>query len=135
MKETVQKSIDAVAGWVETHNYQAYDPGDGELSYLRYFTFDIHFLQRLLTAAVLRTPIHIRPWIGIKPHTSTKGMGYMGWGYVKMYALTRNEDYRRKAESCFDWLMANRSPGYAQSCWGNHFSFSTRAGTIPRHTK
>lgn len=133
MKETVQKSIDAVAGWVETHNYQAYDPGDGELSYLRYFTFDIHFLQRLLTAAVLRTPIHIRPWIGIKPHTSTKGMGYMGWGYVKMYALTRNEDYRRKAESCFDWLMANRSPGYAQSCWGNHFSFSTRAGTIPRH--
>jgi rhamnogalacturonyl hydrolase YesR len=60
-------------------------------------------------------------------------MGYMGWGYVKMYALTGSEDYRRRADCCFDWLMANRSPGYEQYSWGNHFSFSTRAGTIPKH--
>jgi rhamnogalacturonyl hydrolase YesR len=119
---------------VEAHNYRAYDPGDGDLSFLRYFTFNSHFMRRLLTAAVLRTPFHIRPWIGIEPHTSTKGMGYMGWGYVKMYALTGEENYRRRAETCFDWLMENRSHGHEHYCWGNHFSFSTRAGTIPRHT-
>src|SRR5713101_4477884 len=65
---------------------------------------------------------------------STKGMAYMGWGYVKMYALTKNDNYRHRAEFCFNWLMANRSLHYEQYCWGNHFSFSTRAGTIPRHT-
>ena len=43
---------------------------------LRYLTFNRHFLRRLLTGAVLRAPLHIRPWIGIRPHTSTKGMGY-----------------------------------------------------------
>jgi len=129
----VHKSIEQVARWVETHNYRAYDPGDGDLSFLRYFTLNIHFLRRLLTAAVLRSPFHIRPWIGIRPHTSTKGMGYMGWGYVKMYGLTGAEDHRRRAESCFDWLMENRSRDYEQFCWGNHFSFSTRAGTIPKH--
>jgi rhamnogalacturonyl hydrolase YesR len=118
---------------VEEHNYRAYDPGDGDLSFLRHFTFTAHSLRRLLTAAVLRAPFHIRPLIGIRPHTSTKGMGYMGWGYVKMYALTGAEDQRRRAESCFDWLIGNRSPGYEQYCWGNHFSFSTRAGTIPKH--
>jgi len=134
MDNELKTSIDKLVNWVEGHNYKAYDPGDGDLSFLRYLTFDIHFLRRILTAVVLRTPFHIRPWIGIRPHTSTKGMGYMGWGYVKMYALTKDESYRQRAESCFSWLMENRSHDYQEYCWGNHFSFSTRAGTIPRHT-
>ncbi len=134
IKITVEQSVGKVARWVETHDYRAYDPGDGDLSFLRYFTFNTHLLRRLLTAAVLRVPFQIRPWIGIKPHTSTKGMGYMGWGYVKMYAFTYSDDYRHRAEYCFDWLMANRSPGWEQYCWGNHFAFSTRAGTIPKQT-
>ena len=133
VKEVVRASILQVCRWVEDHNYRAYDPGDGDLSFLRHLTFNAHFLRRLLTAAVLRMPFHIRPLIGIRPHTSTKGMGYMGWGYVKMYALTGAEDQRRRAESCFDWLMRNRSPGFEQYSWGNHFAFSTRGGTIPKY--
>jgi rhamnogalacturonyl hydrolase YesR len=133
MKETVEKSIGSVTRWVEGHSYQGYDPGDGDLSFLRYLTFNAYFLRRILTAVVLRTPFHIRPWIGVRPHTSTKAMGYFGWGYGKMYAVTGDESYRRRAESCFDWLMKNRSPGQQHFCWGNHFSFSTRAGTIPRY--
>ena len=58
----------------------------------------------------------------------------MGWGYVKMYALTGAEGQRRRAESCFDWLITNRAMGYEHYCWGNHFSFSTRAGTMPKNT-
>ena len=131
-QSTILKSAEQVARWVEAHHYQAYDPGDGDLSFLRHFTFNSHFLRRLLTGAVLRTPFHIRPWIGIRPHTSTKGMGYMGWGYAKWYALSKDQTHRQRAESCFAWLMEHRSPGQGEYCWGNHFSFSTRAGTIPR---
>jgi rhamnogalacturonyl hydrolase YesR len=133
MKE-IQQSAEKVSRWVEEHDYRAYDPGDGDMSFLRYLTFNAHFPRRLLTGAVLRTPFHIRPWIGIRPHTSTKGMGYMGWGYTKMFALTGEEAYRRRAEHCFDWLMENRAPGYEHYCWGNHFAFSTRGGTIPKNT-
>jgi rhamnogalacturonyl hydrolase YesR len=134
MMRSVQQSIEALASWVEDHNYRAYDPGDGSLSFLQHFTFNSHFARRLLTAAVLRTPVHIRPWIGIRPHTSTKGMGYFGWGYTKMYALTKDPSYRQRAEFCFDWLLKNKAPNYEQYCWGNHFSFSTRAGTIDKYT-
>jgi hypothetical protein len=129
----LQKSIQGVEHWVEAHGYRGYDPGDGENSFLRYFTFNTHLLRRLLTAAVLRAPFEIRPLIGIRPHTSTKGIGYMGWGYLKMYAATNDILYRGRAESCFEWLIENRSPGYRQYCWGNHFSFATRAGTIPKY--
>ncbi|MDR3410013.1 MAG: hypothetical protein P4L87_03560 [Formivibrio sp.] len=134
VKEKVLNSVEGVTRWVEKHGFRAYDPGDGDLSFLRYLTLNSHFPKRLLTASVLRAPFHIRPWIGIRPHTSTKGMGYMGWGYVKMYSRTRSEGYRRQADYCFDWLMNNRSPGWEQFCWGNNFSFSTRAGTIPKYT-
>lgn len=133
-RSELETSIQKVIGWVEAHDYKAFDPGDGELSYLRHFTFGTHFLARLLTAAVSRTPFHIRPLLGIPPHTSTKGMGYLGWGFVKLYATTGEERYRVQAERCFDWLMKNPSPGYQHYSWGNHFGFSTRSGTTPRLT-
>ena len=116
----VQKSVGAVTGWVEAHDFRAYDPGDGNLSFLRHFTFNSHTLRQVLTASVLRTPFEIRPLLGIKPHRSTKGMGYMGWGYVKMYGATREASHRARAEHCFEWLIRNRAPGYEQHCCEAH---------------
>jgi len=121
-----------VSQWVEARGYKAYDPGDGQLSCLRFLTFENLFLERLLTAAVLRAPFNIRPLLGIPPHTSTKGMGYLAWGYLRQYRLTGNGECLRKASLCLEWLERHRSPGQAHCCWGNHFTFTTRAGRIPR---
>ena len=115
------------------NNYEAYDPGDGQLSPLRQLAFGNVFLKRLLTASVLRVPFNIRPLIGIQPHTSTKGMGYMAWGYVKMFAQTGDSRFAGRAHSCLDWLIQHRAPNHEQYCWGNHFDFTTRGGTIPAH--
>jgi hypothetical protein len=90
------------------------------------------FLERLLTAGVLRAPWNIRPILGIRPHTSTKGMGYMAWGYLYRYMETREPELAARARTCLDWLMKHRSAGYRQYCWGNEFTFTTRAGRIPR---
>ena len=132
MKDKIERSLEQVARWVEDHNYRAYDPGDGQSSFLRAFTFGNHFLERLLTGSVLRIPFNVRPLLGIRPHTSTKGMGYMAWGYVKRYKLTGDERFARRAATCLTWLMENHSPNYPQFCWGNDFAFTTRAGRIPR---
>ena len=83
-----QRSADAVAKWVEDHNYSAYDPGDGNLSFLHALTFDVLILERVLGQTVYRSPFNLRPLLGIKPHVSTKGMGYMAWGYLKQYVGT-----------------------------------------------
>jgi len=134
MKYQVQRSLDALAHWVESRGYQAYDPGDGQLSFLRFFTFGQHSLRRLLTAAVLRAPFNVRPWLGIPPHTSTKGMGYMAWGYLRRYTHTGDTQHLDRARYCLQWLIEHRSPGFDDYCWGNHFAFSTRSGTIPAFT-
>lgn len=130
--QTIDASLDRLGRWVEENDYKAYDPGDGQMSFLAPLTCGNRTLERVLTASVLRSPLNIRPWIGIKPHTSTKGMGYMGWGYLRRYAATGEPLYAEKAKRCLDWLLALRSPGYADLCWGNDFTFTTRAGRIPK---
>lgn len=126
-------SLDRLMSWVENHHYEAYDPGDGQLSALRILTFERPRLKQVLTAVVLRTPFNIRPLIGIQPHTSTKGMGYLAWGYAKMFAITGEPRYAERARHCLDWLIEHRAPRQEHFCWGNHFDFTTRGGTIPAH--
>lgn len=133
MKEKIEDSLDKLTSWVERHDYKAYDPGDGQLSYLKAFTFGNPALERILTAYVLRSPFEIRPLIGIHPHTSTKGMGYMAWGYLRLYKLSGEAQYARNAEQCLGWLIQHRSLNYPHYCWGNEFTFTTRAGRIPAH--
>jgi polysaccharide biosynthesis protein VpsJ len=128
----LEKSIQGVMGWVEAHGYRAYDPGDGSNSFLRPLTFNSLLLERLLQQAVYRTSFNLRPLLGIRPHTSTKGMGYMAWGYLKMLRITGESVYRERALHCLNWLIKNRSAEYKNFCWGNAFDFSTRAGKIPK---
>ena len=131
MSDTLKTSIERLCAWVEAHDYRAYDPGDGNSSFFHALTFNNLLLERLLQQAVYRAPCNLRPWIGIRPHVSTKGMGYMAWGYVRMFADTGEVRYQERAVFCLRWLMEHRSPGFADHCWGNHFSFSSRAGKIP----
>src|SRR5689334_8986914 len=88
--EKLEQSIAAVDRWVTNHNYQGYDPADGNSSYLHVFTCGNLFLQRVLQQIVLRSPWHIRPFLGIRPLDSPQARGYMAWGYAKLYQQTAN---------------------------------------------
>lgn len=128
----IEGSLDALAAWVEAHDYRAYDPGDGQMSWLAAFTFGNQTLERLLTASVLRAPFNIRPLLGVRPHVSTKGMGYLAWGYLRRLRATGDPVYETRALYCLGWLLENRASGYGDLCWGNAFTFTTRAGRIPK---
>ena len=135
MKEIVYKvegSIKKLEAWIEAHNYKGYEPFDGLSSFLRPLTFNNLFLERLLQQLVRQSPINLRPMLGIKPQESTKGRGYMAWGYLIMYNLKRINQYKEKAIKCLEWLDANKAPGYAKHSWGNHFDFSSRDGKLPK---
>src|SRR4051794_4149947 len=85
MTAKVRDSMLRLVRWVESNDYRAYDPGDGNNSFLHALTFNNLLLERVLQQAVYRAPMNLRPLFGIKPHISTKGMGYMAWGYTRMY--------------------------------------------------
>lgn len=126
-------SLQRLDSWLVRHDYKAYDPFDGLSSYLRPLTLYKKFPQQVLQMGVRRIPWNIRPLVGIKPHTSTKGMGFLAGGYLQLYLLSGEERYLERTRWALDWLMQNNSKGYSGYCWGNAFDYISRGSNIPKY--
>jgi rhamnogalacturonyl hydrolase YesR len=131
--EKIEECVKLVEKWVEKKNYKSYEPFDGLSSYLRPLTFNKVYPERILQQIVRQSPINLRPFFGIKPLESTKGRGYMAWGYLKQYRRLKEKKYLEKADMCLDWLLDHKAPGHDYPCWGNHFDFTSRAGKLPKN--
>ncbi len=128
----LQGSLERVIGWVQQHRYRAFEPADGNSSVLFPLTFGKVFPMRLLQQVVLRAPFNIRPLLGVSPHESAIGRGYMAWGYLAMSrGAGASPQVLEEAGSCLDWLVANRAPGYDDFCWGDPYEYATRSGRRP----
>src|SRR2546429_543584 len=119
----VSNSLNRVQSWVEDHDYMGYEPFDGLSSTLRPLTFGNLLCERLLQQLVRQSPFNLRPYMGIKPQESTKGRGYMAWGYLKRFKTTHLPEYRNKAEACLDWLDHHKAAKFSNHSWSNHFDF------------
>ncbi len=88
--------------------------------------------MRLLQQLVLRAPFNIRPFVGVSPHESAIGRGYMAWGYLIMARRIGTASWvSSEAKSCLEWLVANRAAGYGDFCWGDPYDYATRSGRRP----
>ena len=133
VKPVIEDSLLKVEKWVEVHRYKSYEPFDGLSSYLRPLTFGNIFAERLLQQLVRQCPLNLRPILGVQAQESTKGRGYMAWGYLKRYKMTKDNQYVYKAQANLDWLLKNTSPRFEKPSWGNHFDFTSRAGRLRKH--
>ncbi len=127
-REQLLASLRALEAWVESHGYRGYEPFDGLSSPLRRLTFGNRLLDRLLMQAVRQNPVNLRPLLGIRPLESTKGRGYMAWGYLDMFKATADPTYRERARACLEWLDQHKSPKFQDHSWANHFGFASRGG-------
>lgn len=117
---------------MESHNYKGYEPFDGLSSFLRPLTFNTVLGERILQQLIRQSPFNLRPFLGVRPQESTKGRGYMAWGYLYRYKSTGDQMYKDKARWCLDWLDQNKSSNYTFHSWGNHFDFTSRSGRLPK---
>lgn len=126
--DEIWRSLQAVQAWVETHDYRGYEPFDGLSSWARVFAFHNEFGERLLMQAIRQCPFNLRPLFGIRPQDSTKGRGYMAWGYLTLYKATRRKELLDKAVRCLQWLDTHKAPRFQHHSWSNHFDFVSRGG-------
>src|SRR5262252_4465863 len=99
----IEESLTRVIGWVRAHDYKGYEPADGNASVLFPLTGGRVWPMRILQQIVLRSPINIRPWLGVAPHESAIGRGYMGWAYLTMFRTSTASDIRKEAITCLSW--------------------------------
>jgi len=132
-KEEIFESMSRLAGWLERNDYRGYDTFDGlNAKYLRPLTFETNLLRTVLQQGVRRFPINTRPLLGIAKSRSTKGMGYLAKGFMRLYQATQDRVWADKAELALKWLTENQSKGYSGACWGNHFDYQSRSFYLPK---
>lgn len=129
LRNTLFDSICRLARWLEANDYRGYDTFDGlNAKLLRRLTFNSTLLRTVLQQGVRRFPINLRPLLGIAPSRSTKGMGFVARGFIRLHQATGEESWREKAGMALEWLIENQSSGYSGACWGNHFDYQARGG-------
>lgn len=129
----LQNSITQLLHWLEKNDYQGYDPFDGlNASFLRPLTLESKALRTVLQQAVRRFPINLRPVLGIRKGHSSKGMGFLARGFMRLHKTTGDQVWADKAKVALAWLIENQLPGYSGACWGNHFDYQSRAFYLPK---
>jgi polysaccharide biosynthesis protein VpsJ len=132
-KEQLFDSIFRLSGWLERSNYKAYDTFDGlDARVLRPLTLETKVLRIVLQQGVRRFPLNLRPLLGISKSRSTKGMGFLARGFIRLHQSTGEAVWKDKAEAMLEWLVENQSPGYSGACWGNHFDYQSRSSYVPK---
>lgn len=131
IEHRLEESLARVVRWVQDHRYLGYEPADGNASVLFPLTRGRVLPMRVLQQIVLRAPFNIRPSIGVRPHESAIGRGYVAWGYLVMCRRATSPLIRNEAKACLEWLMGNRAHGYDEFCWGDPYDYATRGGRRP----
>src|SRR5271169_1453227 len=128
VKNQLSESIHRLSDWLERNNYRGYDTFDGlNARFVRPLTFETSFLRTVLQQGVRRFPINLRPMLGVAKARSTKGMGFLARGFIRLHEATDEKVWADKAEFGLQWLLENQSPGYSGACWGNHFDYQSRS--------
>src|SRR2546430_2370724 len=130
-KREIYESICRLSEWLEKNDYRGYDTFDGlNARYIRPLTFNNKYLRTVLQQGVRRFPINLRPILGIAKSHSTKGMGFIARGFMRLEKATGDPAWGKKARFALDWLIENQSPGYSGACWGNHFDYQSRSSYV-----
>ena len=133
-KSRIHDSIGRLFAWLESNDYEAYDTFDGlNARFVRPFTFNSKLLNTVLQQGVRRFPLNLRPLLGVRKGHSTKGMGFIARGFMRMHSATGEKLWADKAEYCLQWLIENQAKGYSGACWGNHFDYQSRSFYLPKN--
>jgi hypothetical protein len=133
LKARICESIGKLSHWLEENDYRGYDTFDGlNARFVRPLTFENKFLRTVLQQGVRRFPLNLRPLLGVARGHSTKGMGFLARGFMRLHQATGDQAWADKAEFALQWLIENQSTGYSGACWGNHFDYQSRSFYLPK---
>jgi hypothetical protein len=131
---TVLDTIRSLERWLDAHAWKAYEPHDGLNTPVRALLGRNRTALLALKQLVMRSPINLRPLLGIPRQTSPEAVGFFSRGYVRLHQALGAAGDRHRAEQHLDALARRAEPGYSGPCWGNQFDYITRFFYLPRGT-
>jgi hypothetical protein len=77
--------------------------------------------------SVKRSPIDLRPLLGIPDSVSAKSIALLATGLLHIAAARHDERLSGRAEALLAWLAEIRLPGFHGPCWGYPFDVHVRS--------
>jgi hypothetical protein len=129
-RERLASALQGLDAWGTARGWRGTDPYDGlNATRLAGPLRSSPFGRRVLTQTVKRSPVDLRPLLGIEPGLSAAALANVISAYSLHPAPTT--DQTAKLKRTIERLLAERSPGYDLPCWGYHFDVQTRVFFYP----
>jgi hypothetical protein len=120
-----------VRAWGESVDWKGWDPYDAlESPAAPALTLRTAFGRRALTQLVKRSPVNLRPILGVPKARNAKAIALVGAGYAHL-AAAGDETAIDPARRWLDWVSDHAGPSGA---WSYHFDVHTRFFTYDRRT-
>ena len=120
---------------LRAEDFAGFDPFDSLNSRLLSVTpfYRNSFIRLAWLQLGKRSPINLRPLLGVPKRRNPKGMGLVISGLVNDYHRTREGQLLVEASELAQWLLEERSnpDEWGHSCWGYHFDWQARAFYVP----
>jgi hypothetical protein len=118
--EDLAAAVARIRKWGETREWRGYDPYDALNSPAApALTLGTALGRRVVTQAVKRSPVNLRPVLGIRPAWNAKALGIVASAYARL-AAAGDASARPASLRILETLEA-QGPG-----WGYHFDVQTR---------
>lgn len=149
IEPNTEQALGRLLRYCREQGWAGYDPYDGLNSPLvRALSLNRSALRTAATQLIKRSPINIRPLLGIPKGFNPKGLALSARALI-LLSRGRGDDARATGsvaaesagtvlESEADYLLSKlgelRTGTYAEACWGYNFDWQSRAFFAPRGT-
>ncbi len=106
--------------WARAKKYVGYSKYDALNSPLVLrLTFGNPLLRLVASQFLMRMPLNLRPFIGVRKARNPKGMALFSSAYLNLYSLTGDPTHRDEAETLLSWLFDNSvERSFGKLAWG-----------------
>jgi hypothetical protein len=112
----LQRDILEVARAADYEGYSKHDALNAR--WLEVLASPSKLLRFGFTQVVMRSPVHVRPLLGVRTARNPKGLALFVRGLLARYRVLRDDASRQEAHALLTWLADHPSPGQAWPCWG-----------------
>jgi hypothetical protein len=147
--EMIDQALAMLVRYCRSQSWSGYDPYDGLKSPVaRSFFFNNKFARTALTQLIKRSPVNLRPILGIKKAINPKGAAVSARAIMLLAdreavdlpgEVNEGSAYQPGGlEADFRFLISSlaslRNPNYQEACWGYDFDWQSRAFFAPKGT-
>jgi len=137
MYNKAESSFNRLKSWCEKEGFKGYDPYDGLNSkFFRALPFlSENRVSRLVWIQLFkRSPINLRPLLGVNKDYNPKGLGLFLTGYCTLNKLHFCQKESEIQTFLINKLISLISHGYSGACWGYNFDWQAKAFFQPKYT-